>query len=94
MDEGKEMIGGLARAGYTAKGILYGTIGILAAAAAFGSRGGSTDSRGAMAAMLHVMDVLVRVLRDFRWVEQPRDVELCRRLRVRREQKMHVVAFG
>jgi hypothetical protein len=41
----------LARVGYVAKGILYGTVGVLAAGAAFG-HGESTDTRGAMAKLL------------------------------------------
>lgn len=42
----------LARIGYIAKGMLYATIGILAAAAAMGNGGKSTDSRGAMGAVM------------------------------------------
>jgi len=42
----------LARVGYTAKAVLYGTIGVLAAKAAFGAGGRTTDTRGAMASML------------------------------------------
>jgi hypothetical protein len=42
----------LARVGYVAKAVLYGTIGVLAAAAAVGAGGKETDTRGAMAAVL------------------------------------------
>ena len=42
----------LARVGYVAKAVLYATIGALAAAAAIGSGGGATDTRGAMATVL------------------------------------------
>ena len=42
----------LARVGYAAKAILYGTIGILAAQAAFGEGGRTTDTRGALRALL------------------------------------------
>ncbi|MBD1862450.1 MULTISPECIES: DUF1206 domain-containing protein [Trichocoleus] len=42
----------LARFGYTAKGIVYGLVGILAAQAAFGSGGKTTDSRGALQTIL------------------------------------------
>jgi hypothetical protein len=38
----------LARLGYAAKALLYGTIGVLAAKAALGSRGKVTDTRGAL----------------------------------------------
>jgi hypothetical protein len=38
----------LARVGYTAKGILYITIGYLAAEAALGAGGRVTDTRGAL----------------------------------------------
>jgi uncharacterized protein DUF1206 len=42
----------LARVGYAAKAVLYGTIGLLAARAAFGRGGGrATDTRGAMEAV-------------------------------------------
>ncbi|MFL5515833.1 MAG: DUF1206 domain-containing protein [Gemmatimonadales bacterium] len=42
----------LARVGYAAKAVLYGTIGLLAARAAFGWNGGrATDTRGAMEAV-------------------------------------------
>jgi Domain of Unknown Function (DUF1206) len=41
----------MARVGYTAKGILYMTIGYLAAEAAFGPGGGVTDTRGALRAV-------------------------------------------
>jgi hypothetical protein len=41
----------LARVGYGAKALLYGTVGVLAAGAAFG-HGESTDARGAMAKLL------------------------------------------
>src|SRR6267378_4029628 len=44
--------------------------------------------------MLHVMHVLVRVLSHPRRIEQPRDVELGRRLSVGREQEMDVVTLG
>ena len=39
---------GLARVGYVAKAILYMTIGLLAAQAAFGPRGKTTDTQGAL----------------------------------------------
>ena len=42
----------LARVGYAAKALLYGTIGILAAQAAFGEGGRTTDTRGALRALL------------------------------------------
>jgi len=42
----------LARVGYVAKAVLYGTIGILAAQAAFGEGGRATDTRGALSALL------------------------------------------
>ena len=42
----------VARVGYLAKALLYGTVGVLAAGAAFG-HGESTDTRGAMAKLLH-----------------------------------------
>lgn len=42
----------LARVGYIAKAVLYGTIGFLAARAAFGQGGRATDTRGALRAML------------------------------------------
>jgi hypothetical protein len=42
----------LARVGYVAKAVLYGTIGILAAQAAFGEGGRTTDTRGALRALL------------------------------------------
>jgi len=45
-------------------------------------------------AMLDVVNVLVCVLRHLRRIEEPGDVELRRRLRVRREQKMDVLALG
>jgi hypothetical protein len=49
-------VGRLARAGFIAKAILYGTIGALAASAALGfgdtGSGGATDTRGAMATVL------------------------------------------
>lgn len=38
----------LARLGYAAKALLYGTIGLLAARAAFGARGRVTDTQGAL----------------------------------------------
>jgi hypothetical protein len=41
-----------ARLGYSAKAVLYATIGILAARAAIGAGGVTTDTRGAMAAVL------------------------------------------
>src|SRR5438132_8468667 len=44
--------------------------------------------------MLDVMHVLMRVLGNPRRIEQSGHVELRWRLRVRREQKMHVVALG
>jgi Domain of Unknown Function (DUF1206) len=42
----------LARVGYVAKALLYGTIGALAALAAFSSGGRTTDTRGAMGTLL------------------------------------------
>jgi hypothetical protein len=42
----------LARAGYSAKALLYATIGILAARVAFGTGGATTDTRGAMKTVL------------------------------------------
>jgi hypothetical protein len=42
----------LARAGYSAKALLYATIGFLAAGAALGMGGSTTDTRGAMTAVL------------------------------------------
>jgi hypothetical protein len=42
----------LARVGYAAKALLYGTIGVLAAQAALGNGGQTTDSRGAMREVL------------------------------------------
>lgn len=42
----------LARVGYAAKAVLYATIGVLAARAAVGAAGGTTDTRGAMATVL------------------------------------------
>lgn len=44
----KPWVRGLCRAGYAARGVLYVTIGALAAAAAFGSGGATTDSKGAL----------------------------------------------
>ncbi len=44
-------IGGVARAGYAAKGIVYGAVGILAALAAVGSGGETTGSKGAIQAI-------------------------------------------
>lgn len=41
-----------ARVGYTAKALLYATIGVLAARAAVGAAGRTTDTRGAMATVL------------------------------------------
>lgn len=38
----------LARVGFVAKGVLYGTIGLLALSAAIGNGGGATDTQGAM----------------------------------------------
>lgn len=38
----------LARIGFVAKGLLYGTVGALAGCAGLGNSGGTTDSRGAM----------------------------------------------
>lgn len=38
----------LARVGFVAKGLLYGTVGSLAACAGLGNGGGTTDTRGAM----------------------------------------------
>lgn len=43
----------LARAGYSAKALLYATIGFLAAGAALGIGGATTDTRGAMKAVLN-----------------------------------------
>jgi hypothetical protein len=42
----------LARVGYAAKALLYGTVGVLAAQAALGEGGQTTDSRGAMREVL------------------------------------------
>jgi hypothetical protein len=42
----------LARVGYAAKAVLYATIGVLAAKAALGAGGRTTDTRGAMGTML------------------------------------------
>lgn len=42
----------MARVGFVAKGILYGTIGLFAAMAAMRMGGGVTDTRGAMAALV------------------------------------------
>jgi hypothetical protein len=42
----------LARVGYAAKAVLYGTVGILAAQAAFGKGGRTTDTRGALRELL------------------------------------------
>ena len=42
----------LARAGYAAKGVVYGLVGGLALLAAFGSRGETTGSRGALRSLL------------------------------------------
>jgi hypothetical protein len=42
----------LARAGYAAKGVTYGLVGGLALLAAFGSRGTTTGSKGALATLL------------------------------------------
>jgi hypothetical protein len=42
----------MARVGYAAKAVLYATIGALAAQAAFGRGGGTTDTRGAMGEVL------------------------------------------
>lgn len=42
----------LARVGYVAKGVLYGTIGALAASAAMGIGGRTTDTRGAMSTVV------------------------------------------
>lgn len=44
-------ISAVARAGYSAKGVVYGVIGVLAALAAFGSGGETTDSKGAIRAI-------------------------------------------
>src|SRR5918994_2445620 len=41
----------LARVGYAAKGVLYITIGVVAAQAAFGPGGGITDTHGALTAV-------------------------------------------
>ena len=43
----------LARVGYVAKAVLYATIGILAAQAALGEGGRTTDTRGALRTLLH-----------------------------------------
>jgi hypothetical protein len=45
-------IEGLARVGYAAKGVLYATVGFLAAQAALGRGGRTTDSRGALKEVL------------------------------------------
>ena len=42
----------LARVGYAAKAVLYATVGILAAQAAFGKGGRTTDTRGALRELL------------------------------------------
>lgn len=42
----------LARVGYAAKAVLYATVGLLAAQAAFGRGGGTTGPRGALATLL------------------------------------------
>lgn len=42
----------LARVGYVAKGVLYAVVGLLAAQAAFGRGGGTTDSTGALRTLL------------------------------------------
>ncbi|HZF67967.1 MAG TPA: DUF1206 domain-containing protein [Gemmatirosa sp.] len=42
----------LARVGYAAKAVLYATVGLLAAQAAFGTGGGTTDTRGALRTLL------------------------------------------
>ncbi len=48
MSEQKSWISPLAKTGYAAKGIVYGTVGVLAALAAFGSGGETTGSSGAL----------------------------------------------
>jgi hypothetical protein len=42
----------LARVGYAAKAVLYATVGVLAARAAFGTGGRTTDTRGALGSIL------------------------------------------
>ena len=42
----------MARVGYVAKGVLYATVGVLAAQAAFGDGGRTTDIRGALGSVL------------------------------------------
>ena len=42
----------LARFGYAAKGVVYGIVGLLAAQAAFGSGGQTTDTKGALSAIV------------------------------------------
>ena len=49
--ETAEWVERLARLGYGAKALLYGTIGMLAGQAALGLGGGATDTRGAMGAI-------------------------------------------
>lgn len=49
--ETTEWVERLARLGYAAKALLYGTIGLLAGQAVFGLGGGATDTRGAMTAI-------------------------------------------
>lgn len=52
MQAGNDSIERLARFGYLAKGVLYATIGLLAAAGALAGRGRSTDTKGAMDTIL------------------------------------------
>ena len=52
MPNAPRQLAAFARLGYTAKAVLYATIGILAARAAIGAGGVTTDTRGAMAAVL------------------------------------------
>ncbi|MDQ6717897.1 MAG: DUF1206 domain-containing protein [Gemmatimonadota bacterium] len=52
MPGSSESIERLARFGYLAKGVLYATIGLLAAAGALAGRGRSTDTKGAMDTIL------------------------------------------
>jgi hypothetical protein len=50
--EAAPWIEALARVGFVAKGLLYGTIGVLAGCAGLGEGGETTDTRGAMARVL------------------------------------------
>ena len=52
MQERSLWIERLARFGYAAKGVVYGIVGLLAAQAAFGSGGQTTDTKGALSAIV------------------------------------------